>query len=344
MRLPLYKYNEIPLSSGINPNPGLEFDKFPKWQDNPRESLAENVKTDFLKGFIGRDNQYLNNNLDNYLERREKMLGMIKGIECRAKTSWRLVSGLGSSHPYETGLIWHRTLGVPYLSGSAIKGVIRSWLIEWDGDKELATRLFGDDSDLKNPKPGNLIVFDAIPKCVPKLEMDILNPHYQPYYENPANNPPADYYNPVPVYFLTVATKQIFSFALAPRLSAYGVNDEEQIRNDLKEGKKALYDALENIGAGGKTAVGYGLFEAVTTGGNSTEEIWIDAHLQTVSGVRGINGMALQATFADKTSVEPLNKFDFSNNQKRKLKPPGITKSVSVKLEGGKYSIVKLND
>jgi len=139
MRLPLYRHNGESLSSNGNNaeqhcndfHPGLKFDKFPEWQDDPHKSLDENVKPDFLKLFTdAKQYKHLDNSLEKYHQRRKKLIKTRGGNEYDFKTDWRFISGLGSGHPYETGLIWHRTLGVPYLSGSSIKGVLRSWLTQ----------------------------------------------------------------------------------------------------------------------------------------------------------------------------------------------------------------------
>jgi CRISPR-associated protein Cmr6 len=43
--------------------------------------------------------------------------------------SWRLTIGLGSASVYETSITLHHIYGIPYLPGSAIKGVTRSYKI-----------------------------------------------------------------------------------------------------------------------------------------------------------------------------------------------------------------------
>jgi CRISPR type III-B/RAMP module RAMP protein Cmr6 len=50
---------------------------------------------------------------------------------------------------------------------------------------------------------GRVSFFDAYPTRMPRLEVDVLNPHYGRHYRGEA--PPADYLDPVPTYFLTVA-------------------------------------------------------------------------------------------------------------------------------------------
>lgn len=47
----------------------------------------------------------------------------------QAECNWRLVIGLGASHPQETSMTLHHIYGVPYIPGSAVKGVTRHWWI-----------------------------------------------------------------------------------------------------------------------------------------------------------------------------------------------------------------------
>ncbi|GAB4407935.1 MAG: hypothetical protein OHK0053_34610 [Microscillaceae bacterium] len=91
-----------------------------------------------------------------------------------------------------------------------------------------------------------------------------MNPHYQPYYSESPNNaktPPADYHNPVPVFFLTVKDCK-FQFLLGLRSE---FEDSKDKMFDVKIGEKNisewLNDALTNHGIGAKTAVGYGYMQ-----------------------------------------------------------------------------------
>ncbi len=267
--LPLYKkIREIQIQEGTEENPGLRFDKFADgWSPEWHKKLENDVKKDFFNKFARADYKYLRSGLQSYLERQEKLVcGLCESSTSPVlylKTDWRFVSGLGSGHPYETGFIWHRTLGVPYLPGSSIKGLLRAWVEQWcDMDEETnksALRLFGfgaGDGGSTKDEAGVLIVFDALPVRVPELELDILNPHYSPYYQDSAHNPPADYYSPIPVFFLTVAPDQPLRFCLAPRPGA--ITDSSTA--DVVQGYELLETALKTIGAGGKTAVGYGVF------------------------------------------------------------------------------------
>ena len=75
-----------------------------------------------------------------------------------------------------------------------------------------------------------------------------------PYYQD-SKNAPGDWYNPIPIPFLTVAPKQIFVFGVAPR-KGVPIKDLEMVLNWLNE-------SLCILGAGAKTAVGYGCFKHV---------------------------------------------------------------------------------
>lgn len=46
-----------------------------------------------------------------------------------SQVSWRMVIGLGASHPQETSMTLHHIYGIPYIPGSAVKGVTRHWFI-----------------------------------------------------------------------------------------------------------------------------------------------------------------------------------------------------------------------
>lgn len=113
------------------------------------------------------------------------------------------------------------------------------------------------DVALKNKKgkgeenQGKVQFFDAYPTDAPNVVPDVMNPHYAPYYNG--DKPPADYHNPIPIFFLTVDKKTEFQFML-------GSKDLEW-RKWIIGGKNIfewLQEALQNHGIGAKTAVGYG--------------------------------------------------------------------------------------
>lgn len=286
--LPLYENDtrnwEILFQQAQTAHIGLLFDKFPHgegWADKSKayqpavrvkdkndDNKEKSTKQLFLESIIRKYRQNevaLTANLSSTIDTQKKLIEQKKGLSLTATTQWRFVSGLGASHPFETGFIWHRTLSVPYLPGSSVKGMMRAWAEQWGGlvDQNEINRLFGPRQEQsESAESGAVIVFDALPSKPPKLELDILNPHYSEYYHNPST-PPADYLSPIPVFFLAVAEGQSFEFCLAPR-NAYYRNSDNQNHNandDLITAITLLQEALSNLGAGGKTAVGYGLFK-----------------------------------------------------------------------------------
>lgn len=154
------------------------------------------------------------------------------------QTEERLVTGTGLSNPVENGFVWHPTLGVPYVPGSSIKGLI--------GQENRETVL----GSMK--QVGRVVCLAAVPTVPIALEADVMTPHYSPWSEK---HPPGDWRSPVPIPFLTVAPGAEFLLAVLPRTK----NDREAV---ITSGKW-LDDALTNTGAGAKTAVGYGRMRLV---------------------------------------------------------------------------------
>jgi CRISPR-associated protein Cmr6 len=174
-------------------------------------------------------------------------------VQLNFKTTSRLVIGIGQDHPIENGFLWHPTLGVPYIPGSSIKGMLRNWMLAWE-DRGDVTSWFESGAE---KGVGELIFLDALPLEVLKLEADVITPHYGPYYRDPTGNtPPADWHSPVPTPFLTVAAGAKFAVRVIQRRSKAGQSsDFEKVKDALA---KALSDALDTLGIGAKTAVGYG--------------------------------------------------------------------------------------
>lgn len=175
-----------------------------------------------------------------------------------ATTDSRLIIGLGGTSVIETGMTLHPLYGFPYLPGSGLKGLARAYaeivedLTDEETKKQLLLNIFGsEDKDprhVANNCQGKVFFMDGLPTSFPKLELDIMNPHYGEYYRG--EKPPADYLNPVPITFLAIAHGQKFTFAL------YSRNEDL-----LARAKEWLIGGLSNLGAGSKTNVGYGYFK-----------------------------------------------------------------------------------
>lgn len=188
------------------------------------------------------------------VERMKQLVAARSGTLLHTRTEGRFVTGLGRSHPVENGFAWHPTLGTAYLPGSSVKGLVRSWATQWEEqvDPEDVKRIFGCQ-DGTAVSVGSVIFYDALPLEPIQLEADIMSPHYSPYYQHPGEYPPVDWHAPVPIPFLSVAADQPFLFSMAPRRPG-------EREGDVEQAKEWLQQALEWIGAGAKTAVGYGRF------------------------------------------------------------------------------------
>lgn len=169
----------------------------------------------------------------------------------------RMILGLGSDNVLEAGLTLHHTYGVPYIPGSAIKGLCAHYCDEMGGEfakeKELYRTLFGDQT-----QAGMIRFHDALidptelGKC---LHPDVMTPHHMDYYGGTAEAP-TEYDAPNPVTFLSVSGKFLFV-----------ISCDETDENGMVTANgrrwidfvwKLLEGALKYKGIGGKTNSGYG--------------------------------------------------------------------------------------
>ncbi len=179
-----------------------------------------------------------------------------------ARLDWRLVVGLGAEHVQETNMTLDHVYGIPYLPGSAFKGVLRSWIIQthFGNNEKLATRDIevGDSAYLKQKKKDFFAVFgsqkaagkvhflDVLPNSNVHFELDIINPHFSDYYKG--NTFPTDDQELIQVYFLTLKNTY-FRFLM-----------HAETAGPLQLAKDWFTQAITNLGFGAKSAVGYGYF------------------------------------------------------------------------------------
>jgi len=254
-------------------NPGLIFERFtptaskPSWKQQGLQAACVPADKNVLAA---------------YKQRWLRIARWAHASPFTLKTDWRFIPGLGRKGPLEVGFTFHR-YGFPILPGSSVKGVARTWafyqianqinapelealekVLIADGDEEpryltwrnkhpqsiqnLVTdfrAVFGTTA-----QAGKAIFFDAIPDAPPKLEVDVMSPHYPKYYGG--EEYPTDRQNPIPIPFLTVAAGQTFWFAVGWRDA-----DNPNLRQKAEEW---LRKGLKNLGAGAKTSAGYGYF------------------------------------------------------------------------------------
>ncbi|AOY59353.1 type III-B CRISPR module RAMP protein Cmr6 [Desulfococcus multivorans] len=287
-------------------------------------------------------------------------------IAYRATLRAPFVTGIGRSHPGETGMTFDHTLGIPFLPASGIKGVVRLGHILnlIDDPKAAASLIHGDELDDTDPVSmvpqlfggdkrktddvekcrGEVIFLDAYPEKVPSLEVDIMNPHYRDYYDDDeGRTPPGDYLDPVPIQFLTVPRGEVFIFrAVLPR--------DEILSSALAA---AFISALTELGFGAKTAVGYGRFkvdEASLTKDTSDPgkagadtagpkgEAWENANLTFTPGNQEVTAKAdgKTAVYKGKEIIPDAIAKKFFKTRKASVK------QVMVEPIGNRYRIVAI--
>lgn len=177
------------------------------------------------------------------------------GAHCReARVLGRMVLGLGDESVLETSVTLHQTYGVPYIPGSALKGLAASYAHQrlgdaWRNDMPAYQAVFGTQETA-----GYVTFFDAmyVPESGTRkqaLYPDILTVHHMDYYRKP-EVAPADWDDPNPVPFLSATGKYLIALA-APK------GCEEWVASAFK----ILEHALKDEGIGAKTSSGYGRME-----------------------------------------------------------------------------------
>jgi CRISPR-associated protein Cmr6 len=180
-----------------------------------------------------------------------------------ARTTSRLVIGLGAKGVLEMGLTLDRTWGTPYLPGSALKGLCAAaahkltegevwrrfpgWPEAPLADPANATDyqiLFGTTAN------GGAVIFhdawwDPTGASALPLAMDVMTVHHPDYYQSARpETPPSDFDEPIPVPFLSVSGSFLVALEGPPSW--------------CKVAGQLLRAGLAELGAGAKTSSGYG--------------------------------------------------------------------------------------
>lgn len=170
-----------------------------------------------------------------------------------ATVDGRMVVGIGDEGVLETSITLHHTYGVPYIPGSALKGLAARFAadrlgLEWKRGGKAHTTAFGGTT-----AAGYLTFFDAL--YVPgtgthgrALHPDVLTVHHRDYYGSGAaasnDHAPADWNSPTPVPFLSATGRYLLALGGPDIWVAYML--------------RILATALAEMGVGAKTSSGYG--------------------------------------------------------------------------------------
>lgn len=210
-------------------------------------------------------------------------------ITFEATLGGRLLVNMAGGVIENAGICLDRCFGLPFIPGSAVKGIARSqalWEIKnatngirqqlltqampifgygktdlsgngdwaWAAGEEAARAVA---ASLKTDEfKGCACFLPAYPTTAPELVADMVNPHYSQYYRG--KHPRAtDDENPVPNYFPAVEAGSAFGFAVLLNR----VPDGHNIQQMLDAARGWIERAITEKGAGAKTAAGYGWFQ-----------------------------------------------------------------------------------
>lgn len=161
----------------------------------------------------------------------------------------RLLTGLGLPHPTENGFLFHPTLGVPYLRGTALKAIAHAAAEAENAD----CSLFGSAES----GAGTVAFLDGLPLDRITLTAEQITNHYSGYYQrgNPALGmkreddmaQPADWHEPNPITTLAVEIGAVFRIGVRAR----NADDAEKALQWLEQG-------LAVFGYGARTTIGHG--------------------------------------------------------------------------------------
>lgn len=180
------------------------------------------------------------------------LINCVKAVTVVGTTNGRMAVNLGADSVAEVNVAIHHTYGVPYIPGSALKGLASHFAAtylgeEWKKGSKAHTIVFGTTD-----AAGYCTFFDALyvpdTKNKKPFRKDVMTIHHQNYYTGTNDsNPPADWDNTIIVPFLSVNGKFLFAIA--------GPNDEWKAA-----AMEILKKALVEEGVGGKTNSDYGKF------------------------------------------------------------------------------------
>ncbi|MGH7067934.1 MAG: type III-B CRISPR module RAMP protein Cmr6 [Acetobacteraceae bacterium] len=215
--------------------------------------------------------------------RREAILEAAGSKIWSATTAGPLTLHLSRANAFENaGIALHPLYGFACLPGSGLKGLARAYAetiwLPAQPDPIAACQdivdVFGCAPESDKDKPwlpesrrqakdssaGAVVFHDAWPEAWPKLFIDIAAVHHQEYYQAPENAvpPPGDWEGPQLISFLAIKPGTEFRFALTLRR---GRTADGRL---LAQAQEWLAAALATLGAGAKTAAGYGLFRSAT--------------------------------------------------------------------------------
>ena len=115
-------------------NFALTLNRFITWQAEQKERGKLSIPNDFLKNLTSSMSGSVKTQLQQVKKRHAQMIEAIKVMHLvdnsfSASLTWRMVVGLGNESVHETSMTLHHVYGIPYIPGSALKGIARDMAI-----------------------------------------------------------------------------------------------------------------------------------------------------------------------------------------------------------------------
>lgn len=230
-----------------------EYTKAGENSDSKLKHLEKIVRTQKTQEYSNAVNRWIQYTVD---ETRFKHL--LFNIETR------LLTGISANGALETGCAIHHTYGMPYIPGSALKGVVRAYAKSIGLEEKVINELFGDDTG-EDAKSGIVHFYDTWWQPTSNIStpfvLEVVTPHHSKYYTDESATTPDLTESPVPNYLLAVQGAMLVTIETLPAWSKF--------TSDL------LIKALEHFGIGAKINAGYGLLKEAKSSNlkNLIEEI-----------------------------------------------------------------------
>ncbi len=208
----------------------------------------------------------------------------------------RLAVNLSGGLIQNAGICLDRLFGVPYLPGSAVKGVCRHVALEdlradrlsfhdfqdifgtadvdfketrriddkivKGGELEAFRKLIGRDGIVEDKK-GCIDFLAAFPRNEPHLTIDLTNVHFPDYYKS-GKEDDLGQEKPRPNPFPVVEVGTEFAFCIALNYMGGRLDSDERRKVIMDKAESILRRAMEVSGFGAKTGAGYGWFTDIT--------------------------------------------------------------------------------
>ncbi|BDC18768.1 type III-B CRISPR module RAMP protein Cmr6 [Acidianus sp. HS-5] len=248
------------------------------------EEILDDVKKDLVKAL---SNCSFSRNMPTAEKSMEEVVNALKSlgycvIDVRAKTAKKLYVGVSEISPFytffESGLVWNNALNLPYIPGSVIKGILRSYMIDLCKRNEecisIVYQIFGvpesENHRFENAEiyvtgldvsSSLIFAMDSYPVSADKiLTGDVITPHYFRGGKLIKNEYEAQ---PVPILRIAVAEGVEFRFIIGVHQEAIPLFQDWAFNIGYKGGGLSfllpiLYAFKQGVGA--KTSRGYGEF------------------------------------------------------------------------------------